>query len=116
MICSFWCSIGTGATEIGIQRELSKVASIKLFGLDMFNTTAECIIDSLMKKDNVVCNEKDLQLGNQMTFPETEPPERASISSQTVERPVIHGRDAGCIRRRISVSILPDGYCDGLNC
>ena len=49
------------ATEIGIQRELSKVASIKLFGLDMFNTTAECIIDSLMKKDNVVCNEKDLQ-------------------------------------------------------
>ena len=50
------------ATEIGIQRELSKVASIKLFGLDMFNTTAECIIDSLMKKDNVVCNEKDLQL------------------------------------------------------
>ena len=43
------------ATEIGIQRELSKVASIKLFGLDMFNTTAECIIDSLMsmaKQDN----------------------------------------------------------------
>ena len=31
------------ATEIGIQRELSKVASIKLFGLDMFNTPAECI-------------------------------------------------------------------------
>ena len=42
--------------------------------------------------------------------------ERASISSQIVERPVIHGRDAGGIRRRISVSILPDGYCDGLNC
>ena len=43
------------ATEIGIQRELSKVASIKLFGLDMFNTTAECIVDSLMsmaKQDN----------------------------------------------------------------
>ena len=56
------------ATEIGIQRELSKVASIKLFGLDMFNTTAECIIDSLMKKDNVVCNEKDLQLGNGIYF------------------------------------------------
>ena len=50
------------ATEIGIQRDLSKVASIKLFGIDMFNTTAECIIDSLMKKDNVICNEKDLQL------------------------------------------------------
>ena len=32
------------ATEIGIQRDLSKVASIKLFGMDMFNTTAECII------------------------------------------------------------------------
>lgn len=41
---------------------------------------------------------------------------RASISSQTVERPVIHGRNAGGIRRRIPVSILPDGYCDGLNC
>ena len=43
------------ATEIGIQRDLSKVASIKLFGMDMFNTTAECIIDSLMsmaKQDN----------------------------------------------------------------
>ena len=58
------------ATEIGIQRELSKVASIKLFGLDMFNTTAECIIDSLMKKDNVICNEKDLQLGTEYIFPE----------------------------------------------
>ena len=58
------------ATEIGIQRELSKVASIKLFGMDMFNTTAECIIDSLMKKDNVICNEKDLQLGTEYIFPE----------------------------------------------
>ena len=103
------------ATEIGIQRELSKVASIKLFGLDMFNTTAECIIDSLMKKDNVICNEKDLQLGTEYLFPEIGV-RLWSISSQTVERPVIHGRDAGCIRRRISVSILPDGYCDGLNC
>ena len=58
------------ATEIGIQRDLSKVASIKLFGIDMFNTTAECIIDSLMKKDNVICNEKDLQLGTEYLFPE----------------------------------------------
>ena len=58
------------ATEIGIQRDLSKVASIKLFGMDMFNTTAECIIDSLMKKDNVICNEKDLQLGTEYLFPE----------------------------------------------
>ena len=58
------------AAEIGIQRDLSKVASIKLFGLDMFNTTAECIIDSLMKKDNVICNEKDLQLGTEYIFPE----------------------------------------------
>ena len=58
------------ATEIGIQRDLSKVASIKLFGIDMFNTTAECIIDSLMKKDNVICNEKDLQLGTEYFFPE----------------------------------------------
>ena len=58
------------ATEIGIQRDLSKVASIKLFGMDMFNTTAECIIDSLMKKDNVICNEKDLQLGTEYIFPE----------------------------------------------
>ena len=33
------------AAEIGIQRDLSKVASIKLFGMDMFNTAAECIID-----------------------------------------------------------------------
>ena len=106
------------ATEIGIQRDLSKVASIKLFGMDMFNTTAECIIDSLMKKDNVICNEKDLQLGTEYIFPPNWSPtlERASISSQIVERPVIHGRNAGCIRRRISVSILPDGYCDGVNC
>lgn len=58
------------ATEIGIQRDLSKVASIKLFGMDMFNTTAECIIDSLMKKDNAICNEKDLQLGTEYIFPE----------------------------------------------
>ena len=57
------------ATEIGIQRDLSKVASIKLFGMDMFNTAAECIIDSLMKKDNVICNEKDLQLGTEYIFP-----------------------------------------------
>ena len=58
------------ATEIGIQRDLSKVASIKLFGMDMFNTAAECIIDSLMKKDNVICNEKDLQLGTEYFFSE----------------------------------------------
>ena len=57
------------ATEIGIQRDLSKLAPIKLFGIDMFNTTAECIIDSLMKKDNVICNEKDLQLGTEYIFP-----------------------------------------------
>ena len=36
----------------------------------MFNTTAECIVDSLMKKDNVICNEKDLQLGTEYLFPE----------------------------------------------
>ena len=44
------------AAEIGIQRDLSKVASIKLFGMD--------------KKDNVICNEKDLQLGTEYLFPE----------------------------------------------
>ena len=106
------------AAEIGIQRDLSKVASIKLFGMDMFNTTAECIIDSLMKKDNVICNEKDLQLGTEYFFSRNWSPtlERASISSQTVERPAIHGRNAGGIRRRISVSVFSDGYCDGLNC
>lgn len=27
-------------------------------------------IDSLMKKDNVICNEKDLQLGTEYFFPE----------------------------------------------
>ena len=59
------------ATEIGIQRDLSKVASIKLFRMDMFNTTAECIIDSLMKKDKVICNEKDLQLGTEYIFPKS---------------------------------------------
>ena len=106
------------AAEIGIQRDLSKVASIKLFGMDMFNTAAECIIDSLMKKDNVICNEKDLQLGTEYFFSRNWSPtlERASISSQTVERPAIHGRNAGGIRRRISVSVFSDGYCDGLNC
>ena len=36
----------------------------------MFNTAAECIIDSLMKKDNVICNEKDLQLGTEYFFSE----------------------------------------------
>ncbi len=90
------------AAEIGIQRDLSKVASIKLFGMEyMFNTAAECIIDSLMKKDNVICNEKDLQLGTEyFFFPKLSPTlERASISSQTVERPAIHGRNAGGIRR-----------------
>ena len=105
------------ATEIGIQRELSKVASIKLFGLDMFNTTAECIVDSLMKKDNVICNEKDLQLGTEYIFPPNWSPtlERASISSQIVERPVIHGRNAGGIRRRIPVSVFSDGHHNRLN-
>lgn len=88
------------AAEIGIQRDLSKVASIKLFGMDMFNTAAECIIDSLMKKDNVICNEKDLQLGTEYFSRNWSPTlERASISSQTVERPAIHGRNAGGIRR-----------------
>jgi hypothetical protein len=38
--------------------------------MDMFNTAAECIIDSLMKKDKVICNEKDLQLGTEYFFPE----------------------------------------------
>ena len=82
------------ATEIGIQRDLSKVASIKLFGMDMFNTTAECIIDSLMKKDNVICKRKGLATGNGIYFSRNWSPtlERASISSQTVERPAIHGR------------------------
>ena len=37
----------------------------------MFNTTAECIIDSLMKKDKVICNEKDLQLGTEYIFPKS---------------------------------------------
>lgn len=105
------------ATEIGIQRELSKVASIKLFGLDMFNTTAECIIDSLMKKDNVICNEKDLQLGTEYIFPPNWSPtlERASISSKTTGGPTIHGRNAGGIRRRIPVSVFSDGYHNRLN-
>ena len=39
-------------------------------GRNMFNTTAECIVDSLMKKDNVICNEKDLQLGTEYIFPQ----------------------------------------------
>lgn len=104
------------ATEIGIQRDLSKVASIKLFGMDMFNTTAECIIDSLMKKDKVICNEKDLQLGTEYIFPKSGVRlERASISSQIVERPVIHGRNAGGIRRRIPVSVFSDGHHNRLN-
>ena len=84
----------------------------------MFNTTAECIIDSLMKKDNVVCNEKDLQLGTEYLFPEIGVRlwrERA-FHLKLLKDPLYNGRDAGCIRRRISVSILPDGYCDGLNC
>ena len=102
MICSFLCSIGTEKLLKSASSEiLSKVASIKLFGMDMFNTTAECIIDSLMKKDNVICNEKGLATGNGIYFSRNWSPtlERASISSQTVERPAIHGRNAGGIRR-----------------
>ena len=41
------------------------------YRMDMFNTTAECIIDSLMKKDKVICNEKDLQLGTEYIFPKS---------------------------------------------
>ena len=105
------------ATEIGIQRDLSKVASIKLFGMDMFNTTAECIIDSLMKKDKVICNEKGLATWDGIYFSQKWSPtlERASISSQIVERPVIHGRNAGGIRRRIPVSVFSDGHHNRLN-
>lgn len=78
------------ATEIGIQRELSKVASIKLFGLET---------------------------GNGIYFSQKWSPtlERASISSQIVERPVIHGRNAGGIRRRIPVSVFSDGHHNRLN-
>lgn len=84
--------------------------------MDMFNTTAECIIDSLMKKDKVICNEKDLQLGTEYIFPKSGVRlERASISSQIVERPVIHGRNAGGIRRRIPVSVFSDGHHNRLN-
>jgi len=91
---------------------------LKLFGMDMFNTAAECIIDSLMKKDNVICNEKGLATGNGIFFSRNWSPtlERASISSQTVERPAIHGRNASGIRRRISVSVFSDDYYNRLNC
>ena len=60
------------ATEIGIQRDLSKVASIKLFGIDMFNTTAECIIDSLMKKDNVIATKRTCNWERNIFFPKLE--------------------------------------------
>ena len=58
MIRSFWCSIGTEKLLKSASRELSKVASIKLFGLDMFNTTAECIIDSLMKRTTLFATKR----------------------------------------------------------
>lgn len=58
------------ATEIGIHRDLSRMVSVKLFGMDMFSTTAECIINRLMKKNKVICDEKDLQLGTEYFFPE----------------------------------------------
>lgn len=104
------------ATEIGIQRDLSKVASIKLFGMDMFNTAAECIIDSLMKRTTLL-QRKGLATGNGIFFSRNWSPtlERASISSQTVERPAIHGRNAGGIRRRIPVSVFSDGHHNRLN-
>ena len=60
------------ATEIGIQRDLSKVASIKLFGMDMFNTAAECIIDSLMKKDNVISTKRTCNWERNIFFPKLE--------------------------------------------
>ena len=60
------------ATEIGIQRDLSKVASIKLFGMDMFNTTAECIIDSLMKKAKLFATKRTCNLGRNIFFPKVE--------------------------------------------
>jgi len=58
------------AVEIGIHRNLSKVLSIKLLGIDVFNTTAECIINSLIKKNKAICDEKDLQLGTEYIFPD----------------------------------------------
>lgn len=71
----------------------------------MFNTAAECIIDSLMEKDTADGNEKTCNLERNIFFLKLSPTlERASISSQIAERPAIHGRDAGGIRRRISVS------------
>lgn len=60
------------ATEIGIQRELSKVASIKLFGLDMFNTTAECIVDSLMKKTTLFATKRTCNWERNIFFPKLE--------------------------------------------
>ena len=60
------------AAEIGIQRDLSKVASIKLFGMDMFNTAAECIIDSLMKKDNVIATKRTCNWERNIFFPKLE--------------------------------------------
>ena len=105
------------AAEIGIQRDLSKVASIKLFGLDMFNTTAECIIDSLMKRTTLFATKRTCNWERNIFFPKLESDsERASISSQTVERLVIHGRNASGIRRRISVSVFSDDYYNRLNC
>ena len=37
-----------------------------------FHAIKRCdyLVDSLMKKDNVICNEKDLQLGTEYFFPE----------------------------------------------
>ena len=60
------------ATEIGIQRELSKVASIKLFGLDMFNTTAECIVDSLMKRTTLFATKRTCNWERNIFFPQLE--------------------------------------------
>ena len=61
---------------------------------------------------------KGLATGNGIFFSRNWSPtlERASISSQTVERPAIHGRNASGIRRRISVSVFSDDYYNRLNC
>ena len=47
------------------------MTGVQTCALPIFNTAAECIIDSLMKKDKVICNEKDLQLGTEYIFPKS---------------------------------------------
>ena len=94
------------AAEIGIQRDLSKVASIKLFGMDMFNAAADCIIDKLNEKGQRYLQLKRTCNWEQNIFSQNWSPktlERASFSSQIVAKDSLYMEASRTINPSISI-------------